>query len=277
MRFPMASSMSDSASFFVTSTIGTEGSCPLIASSVASPSSPGIDSSSRMTSNFSRSAHATASLPFETEVTRYPFDSRSRMWGFKRSISSSAHRIFLFCNAMGLSAQGLRGTGVRGRGLRQHHGHGGPLAGHGFHDGDPAVMVLAHDTPRKRQPQPPTAPLRAEPGRERPPALGGRHAAAVVFDAELHLVPPAPPAQSHFDDASGLIGGVDRVSNQVLDHPLDKLPVKGDPRDRFVVLHDFHLKTQVRNAAAEIAHRARDDLGQVSFLERGNGAELPEP
>ncbi len=69
MRFPIASSMSDSASFLVTRTTGTRGSRSLIASRVASPPSPGMESSRRTTSNFSRAAHATASVPFETDVT----------------------------------------------------------------------------------------------------------------------------------------------------------------------------------------------------------------
>src|SRR2546425_256879 len=137
------------------------------------------------------------------------------MWGFRRSISSSAQRIFLSWAAM-FSPWELGGTGVRGRSDGQHHGDRGPVTGHGLHDGDSAPMILAHHAPRKREPEPPAAPLRGEPRRERATALRGGHAAAVVLDEDLDLAPLGAPAHGDLDP------GGDRLAP-----PLRRVPARG--------------------------------------------------
>src|SRR2546426_8470501 len=197
------------------------------------------------------------------------------MWGFRRSISSSAQRIFLSWAAM-FSPWELGGTGIRGRSDGQHHGDRGPVTRHGLHDGDSAPMILAHHAPRKREPEPPAAPLRGEPRRERATALRGGHAAAVVLDEDLDLAPLGAPAHGDLDRTARLVGGVDGVRDEILDHQFDQLLVEGDAWNGLVTLHDLDLRAQMRQPMAEIAHHTRDRLDQVPLPQRRNGAQLAE-
>ena len=49
-----------------------------------------------------------------------------------------------------------------------------------------------------------------------------------------------------------------------------------DAWNGLVTLHDLRAPAEVRQPVPEIADHARDGLGQISFPERGHGADLPE-
>ena len=75
----------------------------MICANVSNPVSPGIFSSRKIMSNDSSLQHSMASCPLITGITSYPLSCRKRMWGFNKSISSSAQSTLSFFAAIVLS------------------------------------------------------------------------------------------------------------------------------------------------------------------------------
>ena len=84
------------------------------------------------------------------------------------------------------------------------------------------------------------------------------------------------PHHLHLDVPAAPVGGVDRVLQDVLHDPLDQLLVHADRGDQLVALADLDVLPEVRDAAAEVAHRLADDRGDVLHLEPGQAPDLPE-
>ncbi|MCY1369812.1 hypothetical protein D9M69_568680 [compost metagenome] len=106
----MASSMILSSSDLVIITTGMFGFTFLISVRVSRPVIPAIISSRKIRSKFCFSTRSSASAPLGTGVTSYPLVSKKTIYGFRSSISSSAHNMVLRCINLSFSYKGYAFT-----------------------------------------------------------------------------------------------------------------------------------------------------------------------
>ena len=90
----MASSINHSSSLLVIIITGSAGLLPLISRSVSMPSKPGMNWSKSTRSKILSFDCDIPSRPLEHVAMEYPFSFKKRIWGLRRSISSSIQRIF---------------------------------------------------------------------------------------------------------------------------------------------------------------------------------------
>src|SRR5690348_6213503 len=128
------------------------------------------------------------------------------------------------------------------------------------------VVSFRDDPARQRQPDPPPLLLRREPRLEDPLAQLARHARTVVLHAHTHLPfrqllhrqrhAPAAPRER-----------IDRVLRERLDRPFEQHWIARD-LERVTSEHRSYRDglRQRRNARAEVAGDALDDLAEIDTL-----------